>query len=322
MARPAAAGPSPLHHRQRLPARPTPPSFPLSREPRAGARRGGVSVSRRPCHPKLVIPAPYSRVIPAEAGIQRGAERGNPTKTYRIGTPKRQPPVVGAFREWPVPPQRDPHPSITTSAYRPEPLTVIPAKAGIQRGSGRGAPTPTPHRHSRALFSRHSCEGRNPEGRWRPFALREIEGGTGAGRGNPITENRRRSRHPPHPVVGAFRERPVPPQRDPRHSITASACRPTPTSPSFPRRREPHLPQQTPSTNPPNPTVVPAFAGTQGRCAARWRLRPPSFPPPNPSFLRPPAASFLRRQEPRWAPGRATPSRSTVAVPDTPNPPS
>ena len=47
-----------------------------------------------------------------------------------------------------------------------------------------------------------------------PFALREIEGGTGARRGTPTT-NPVSHFQLPHPVVGAIRESPVPPQREP-----------------------------------------------------------------------------------------------------------
>ena len=64
--------------------------------------------------------------------------------------------------------------------------------------------------------TRHSRKGSNPEGQWRPFALREIEGGTGARRGMltaaPPSENRTQ------PItVGAVREPPVPRERDPPH---------------------------------------------------------------------------------------------------------
>ena len=206
MARLAAAGPSPLHHHQRLPTRPTPtvvpapnPSFPRRREPHlpqqtpstdpphltvVPAKAGTPSNQSTPTSP---APNPrhscaHPRVIPAKAGIQRGAERGNPTKTHRRGTPKRQPPVVGAFREWPVPPQRDPHPSITASTCRPA----------------------RPHRHT--------GESRYPEGRRAGQPHQNLPPW------NPQT---------PTQCVGAFREWPVPPQRDPHPTITASAYRPT-----------------------------------------------------------------------------------------------
>ena len=77
MARPAAAGPSPLHRHQHLPSHPTPPSFPLSREPRAGARRGASPSPIAPplptegAPPKSVRPEPVegspSPVIPHAA---------------------------------------------------------------------------------------------------------------------------------------------------------------------------------------------------------------------------------------------------------------
>ena len=144
---------------------PTPPSFPLSREPRAGARRGGVSVSRRPCHPKLVIPAPTLASFLRRQEFRRAQGGATPPKPTVV-EPQTPTQCVGAFREWPVPPQRDPHSSITASTYRPAPPPpsfpphpVVPAQAGTSPSSTNTLNEPTqPHRHSR--------EGTNPE-RWR-----------------------------------------------------------------------------------------------------------------------------------------------------------
>ncbi len=150
----------------------------------------GVVTPAPPTRPPRIPHASLLRppsVIPAKAGIQRGTGAG--------GVPHHQPPshpqlprhpAVGALREAPVPPERDPT-SATSSTRRPahphrrsresgnpgqgrgeeaspslvipahphapllRPLRVIPAKAGIQRG-------------------------------YRPFALREIEGATDDGR--------------------------------------------------------------------------------------------------------------------------------------------
>ncbi len=153
------------------------------------------------------------------------------------------------------------------------------------------------------------------------FALREIEGGTGARRGTPTT-------HPvshfqlPHPVVGAIRESPVPPQREP--PIPPPSALADPRTPSPHRRGNPRGcpgplrksvhpepvegPSATNSTYRPAlpQIVVPAEAGTQGRCAARRRLRPPSF-------LRPTSRHSCegRNPEGRWAgqPHQHRPSR-------------
>ena len=62
--RPAAAGLSPLRHQQPSPTRPPTSSFSRKRESRAGARRGGVPVSRRSHSPP--------RVIHAQTGTPRG----------------------------------------------------------------------------------------------------------------------------------------------------------------------------------------------------------------------------------------------------------
>ncbi len=79
---------------------------------------------------------------------------------------------------------------------------------------------------------RHSSVASNPEGRRRPFALREIEGGERAPGGARQPQPPSHSRLPQR-TVGAFRETPVPRERDPanhrgglpapmRHSSVAS----------------------------------------------------------------------------------------------------
>ena len=69
-----------------------------------------------------------------------------------------------------------------------------------------------------------------------PFALREIEGGTGARRGTPTT-NPVSHFQLPHPVVGAIRESPVPPQREP--PIPPPSALADPRTPSPHRRGNP-----------------------------------------------------------------------------------
>ena len=90
-ARPARAG-LPLRHQQPSPARPPPPSFPLSREPRAGARRGpSPSPVVRPPSP----PPSYRR-----KPVSRGAGQGGRVSMRRPRAPnasfRRKPESRGA----------------------------------------------------------------------------------------------------------------------------------------------------------------------------------------------------------------------------------
>ena len=174
MARPAAAGPHPSITASTYRPTQPPPSFP-PREPRAGARRGRrlrpppFPTFREPNLPP-VIPAPNPRVIPAKAGTQRGAGRGNPTTAHRRRSPE---PVEGP----PTPRRRGLSRMARPAAAGPSPLhhhqhlpfppapTVVPAFAGTQgRGTGAGRPVP---------LGRMVPRNSPPEG-WRlqnPFAL-------------------------------------------------------------------------------------------------------------------------------------------------------
>ena len=103
---------------------PTPPSFPRKREPRAGARRRGVSPQRIP--PPHHTRAPT--VLPAKAGIQRCAARG-------VSLPPTHPPTPSQPR--PPNPFALSHPHPPPPSYRRKP---------VSRGARRGA-SPHPPRH-------------------------------------------------------------------------------------------------------------------------------------------------------------------------------
>ena len=157
-----------------------------------------------------------------------------------------------------------------------------------------------------------------------PFALREIEGGTGARRGTPTT-NPVSHFQLPHPVVGAIRESPVPPQREP--PIPPPLALADPRTPSPHRRGNPRGcpgplrksvhpepvegPSATNSTYRPAlpQIVVPAEAGTQGRCAARRRLRPPSF-------LRPTSRHSCEGRNPEGPTGATPPTPFALSPPN------
>ena len=270
MARLAAAGPSPLHHHQRLPTRPTPtfvpapnPSFPRRREPHlpqqtpstnppnptvvpAFAGTQGRCAARwrlrpPPFPPPLTgIPAPYSRVIPAKAGIQRGTGRG--------ATP---PPPKDASPTPPTPRRRGLSRMARPAAARPSPLhhhqhlPSHPTPPSFPRRREPHLPQPTPstnppHRRSRFRGNPGQVRGEvaspspaisatpNRHSRAHPRVI-PAKAGTQRGTGRGATPPPPKDATPPpqHPVVGAFREWPVPPQRDPHPSITASAYRPT-----------------------------------------------------------------------------------------------
>ena len=88
---------SPSHARS-----PSPFALSLSK-PVLRALEGGPPPPTPPAAPHPPI------VVPAKAGIQRGAGRRTPTQTTVAS------PTPRAVREPPVPPQRDPHPSPTSS---------------------------------------------------------------------------------------------------------------------------------------------------------------------------------------------------------------
>ena len=96
-----------------------------------------------------------------ESREPRGARRGappSPKLPARAASPTEPEPVVGAVREPPVPPQRDSHPTATSTPRRPtHPPIVLPAlphrasflRRQEPRGARRGAPpspiaSPTP----------------------------------------------------------------------------------------------------------------------------------------------------------------------------------
>ena len=113
-------GTFPLRHQQRLPARTPPSSFPRKRESRAGARPGGVSVSRR------------SSTIPRHSREGRNPEgRGTPTTNPRL------------YSDSPNP--REPHTSATSSTCRP----AHPHRhtGGSRYPEGRSTPTSHPRRN-------------------------------------------------------------------------------------------------------------------------------------------------------------------------------
>ena len=225
----------------------TTPQSPRSRFPKGQPRQSGNHAPNQ--HPPLPrTPSSSYRRKPVSRGAPGGAPPPKPPSHPQL-------PVVGAVREPPVPPQRDPHPT-TSSPRRPpppssfphSPTSVIPAKAGTQRGAARGASVPHRVPHS-------PSQGRSPT----PFALSLSKPVLRALEGGPTTNTPRRP-PPPHrrtgesrypegrgavrlrppsrprlPVVGAVREPPVPPQRDP-HPTTSSLRRPA----------HPHRPSRTP----------------------------------------------------------------------------
>ena len=155
---------------------PFPPFSPYRRKPVSMGRAG------QPHHQLLPFLRPL-RVIPAQAGIQRGGTAGRPHP--RPLSPSQ--PSVGATRQSPVPPQR-------------EPPTLTPTPPAL--------PYPPP---------RHSCEGRNPEGRPRGASRppanstlaphRRLHTGEGrypgaAARGIPTTNPSREP--PPTPPLASF----------------------------------------------------------------------------------------------------------------------
>ena len=153
-----------------------------------------LSLSKGPPPPATPASPSPARVIPAKAGIQRGEARG---VSHPIAPPL---PVVD------TPP----------APVRPEPVEACP------EGTRRGSPTTTSPRITLPR-TRHSCEGRNPEGRR-------------AGRLHPPS-------HPPLPTKGAPPKsvRPEPVEACPEGTRRG----PTPTdspriTPSPPPPREPH----------------------------------------------------------------------------------
>ena len=215
-----------------------------SREPR-GARRGPP-------------PSPIASPLPV-VGPLPDTVRPEPVEACPEGT-RRRPPTP--------PPPAAPHPPI-----------VVPAKAGIQRGAARGTPTQTP------IASPHSpSQGRSPS----PFALSLSKAPPPAAlddphtpqpppprtpsssyRRKPVSRGARRGApqpkppsYPQLPVVGAVREPPVPPQRDPHPTATINPRRPPHPPSSFP-----HSPTSVIPANPGNPEVRGA-----------GRLRPPHSP--------------------------------------------
>ena len=145
----------PIRNRQRKTA--PPPSFRRKPESRGGsATRGNLG------HSALTRP---QRVIPAKAATQRGtrAGRGTPTPTpitfptpptHRRGVSRNARPA----RAGPSPPP----PAASTGPHSPHCRSRESGNPGQGPGAG---PSPSPV--VRPPPTRHSCEGRNPEGRSR-----------------------------------------------------------------------------------------------------------------------------------------------------------
>ena len=126
---PALAGPH-THPRSRT----LPSSFPPSREPRAGARHRGVSVSRRTPHPyRLTGESRYpegrraGHPHPQPHRIPYSPSQGRFPSPFALSLSK---PVLRALEGGPPPP--------SAPAAPHTPTRVIPAKAGIQRCVERG----------------------------------------------------------------------------------------------------------------------------------------------------------------------------------------
>ena len=303
MARPAAAGPSPLHHRQRLPAHPTPPSFPLSREPRAGARRGGVSVPRRSRPPTpWAFPHPR-RVIPAKAGTQRGAGRGNPTTAQgrypATPTPRRRglsrkarPAAAGPsplHHRQHLPP-RTPHRRTGESRY-PEGL-----RAGRSHPNPLSIPAPPP---------RHSCEGRNPEGRCAPVRPEGNRRGNGRRAGCPHHRLPSMTPQAPTQCAGALRDsvRPEPVEACPEGTRRGPPARIILAKATTPLRSALAVPAPS--------RVIPAKAGIQRRGPKEGHPhhRLPSMTPQTPTQWAGPLRESVRPEPVEGPPARVLPMK-------------
>ena len=181
-------------------------------------------------------------------------------------------------------------------------------RSRFPKGQPRQSGNHAPHQHPPAPHppivvpalphERHSCEGRNPEGR-------------GAGRLRPPS-------HPPLPVVGAVREPPVPPQRDP-HPTTTNSPRHTahPPRASFPRSGNPGQGRGAGRLRPPSRPPLPIARALPDTvrpepveaCPEGTRRGPP---PPPPAASHPPS-SYRRKPVSRGAWRGASPSPHPVA---------
>ena len=170
----------------------------------------------------------------------------------------------------------------------PSTSRVVLAKAATQ-GRGRGGVSVS--RHSRAPLNCVIPAGRNPEGRAAPVRAE----GNRSMKGRRVGAPHCAQLSPPptkHPSVGAVREPPVPPRREPLRT------------PSRTRPELSHVPHH--RSRPPLVILAPLSSKlrTQGRGAG--------YPSP--------LSSFLRRQESRGASGGAPPPATPPAT--TPFPPS
>ena len=210
-------------------------------------------------------PSP-SRVLPRPEGpsyrrkpVSRGAPGGD-TKPASGPAPPTPPPthIAGALRDSVRPePVEGPSPTRSPPARRSRTPSVIPAKAGIQRGgvrqpdtasaSGTAPPTVVPAKAGTqgrgaargVSVSRHSCESRYPE-------VRRAAGIAGA------PDSVRRSKGALH-----------------HHQPPRSHRSPTVVPALLPHERNPCGNPTQNRKRPAPPTVVLAKAGTQGRGAAR-----------------------------------------------------
>ena len=178
MARPAQpVEGSPLHHQQRLPTHPTPTVVPAF----AGTQGGALEVAfRQPAlfaTPNTSFPRPPSRHS-CEDRNPEGRRAGQPHTvqlTHQPSTPRRS-----RFRGNPGQVRgRGASPSRRTCS--PEPLIVIPAKAGIQRGDVCAhSPKPDRRRHE------PRCVGGAMQS---PFALSLSKGSSRTRRSHAETSN-------------------------------------------------------------------------------------------------------------------------------------
>ena len=177
----------------------TTPQSPHSRFPKGQPRKSG-NHAPNPHPPPPRTPHRPSRTPPRASFLRRQESRG-----ARRGAPPPKPPSLPRLPK----PRRGGSRTARPAAAGPSPLR-----------HHQPLPTPTPPIVLPALpHERHSCEGRNPEGR-------------GAGRLRPPS-------HPPLPVVGAVCEPPLPPQRDPHPTASINPRRPPHPPSSFPRKPGP-----------------------------------------------------------------------------------
>ena len=175
-----------------------------SREPRAGARRGGVSVPHRIPHspPHARFPNPFALSLSKGLSCRRHSCEGRPSSHQR-GSRRHRPPIAcapfpGRRGGSQNPPAREPvegpHPDTNPSRQRipPHPPSPFPRKRESMAGARRGGVSVS--RRS-STIPRHSREGRNLEGRGTP------------------TTNPRLYSDSPNP-------------REPHPSATSSTCRP------------------------------------------------------------------------------------------------